>query len=943
MKKYLLYIIIFVVISSFKGIDNLHEKDTVSCFRFLTLGIRALKESDFENAEKFLKSSIEQNSLLNESDSLAMAEALSNYGVLCKKMYNLSDAAKYYEYALKIFNKLKDRPVARIGAVCSNLGNLYRMKYNFEKAEIYYKQALQIFIEKNDSSNIGKVLNNIGLTYFESGNFKRAEELFIQSFAIKTKIKDELWYNTCQNLARTYSQLERNEKAEYYYNKAIQNLEENFGTQNIDLAHVFLNYGIFCENTKQNEKALHLFNESLKLFVDKLGNKNTFTANCLLNIGDYYCDTDNPEKGLIYYQKALISVGSDFSDENIKKNPNDKQCTDDIKMLEILSKKADALYSFYRKNTESDTNLLVLSNQTYQIASELLEKTNQNYYDKQSRRELLKIEKNTLTNAAFVAYKLYKKTNNPHYETAAFRYSEMSKTMIISASLADGEAMKFGGIPDSLLYMETNLQRKKELYKNILYAERQKTAPDIQKIEKTEAKLYTATRASDKLLLHFEKYYKKYYELKHQSRFPKIEEIQKRIADSEILVEYMLPDSKNRLYNNQLLVFIISKNIFYTQSIQIDSLFFINISRIHNSLMPEIFKKNSKISTLNYTKAAFAVYQKTIQPFEKYFIGKQVVIIQDKELSGIPFEVLLTQMCDSDRIEFKSLDYLIKKYAISYDYSASLRKSAANHSVQISESGNLLACVPTYDNEKTEKIGNNTKSFLGRNRSKLHEIKAAETEVDNISDIYTSTVLSGKNASETTFKNKASNFAILHLAMHALVDEQNPMYSKLVFSNQTDTIDDGFLNTYELYNMKLNAQLAVLSACNTGFGESLPGEGVVSLAQGFKYAGVESIVMTLWSVEDKSSADLMSLFYKYLSQKMPKGIAMQRAKLDFIKNSDPLKSHPYFWAAYMNIGDNSPVFMKKSIENYFFYVLGAAVLFLIILFSVYRKILVHQF
>lgn len=160
------------------------------------------------------------------------------------------------------------------------------------------------------------------------------------------------------------------------------------------------------------------------------------------------------------------------------------------------------------------------------------------------------------------------------------------------------------------------------------------------------------------------------------------------------------------------------------------------------------------------------------------------------------------------------------------------------------------------------------------------------------------------------------------------------MLSKLVFYQDNDTLEDGMLNTYELFNMDLNAGLAVLSACNTGSGKLLKGEGIMNLARGFIYAGVPGIVMTMWSVEDQASSDIVNKFYKYLKDGMSKDEALRQAKLDFLAQGDPLKSHPFYWAAYVNIGDNSPMKLRNhkviySIAGVSLLIIGIGLLFVI--------------
>jgi CHAT domain-containing protein len=151
------------------------------------------------------------------------------------------------------------------------------------------------------------------------------------------------------------------------------------------------------------------------------------------------------------------------------------------------------------------------------------------------------------------------------------------------------------------------------------------------------------------------------------------------------------------------------------------------------------------------------------------------------------------------------------------------------------------------------------------------------------------------------------------------------MLSKLVFSKPDQKLtDDGYLNAYEIYNMKLNARLAVLSACETGSGKLQRGEGVMSMARGFIYAGCPSIVMTLWQVEDKSGVKIMEDFYHYLSKGKRKDVALRMAKLNHLNNSDPLTAHPHFWLGYVNIGNPESLYTSKDV--YFVIFLFIAVL-----------------
>ena len=206
-----------------------------------------------------------------------------------------------------------------------------------------------------------------------------------------------------------------------------------------------------------------------------------------------------------------------------------------------------------------------------------------------------------------------------------------------------------------------------------------------------------------------------------------------------------------------------------------------------------------------------------------------------------------------------------------------------------------------------------TQRFITRQRKyrkDLYPIPGVIDEVNAIKNLIPSEVYIGKDATETNFRNIAENYDILHLAMHTVIDNENPMFSKLIFTFGQDTINDGLLNTFEIFSLKLKARLVVLSACSTGEGNYNQGEGVMSLARSFAYAGSPSILMTLWEVEDKSGIKLMKDFYASLIKGMTKPEALRNAKIKFIKGARPENSHPFFWSAYIALGNTDPLYNR---------------------------------
>ena len=172
--------------------------------------------------------------------------------------------------------------------------------------------------------------------------------------------------------------------------------------------------------------------------------------------------------------------------------------------------------------------------------------------------------------------------------------------------------------------------------------------------------------------------------------------------------------------------------------------------------------------------------------------------------------------------------------------------------------------------------------------------------------------------------------------MHALVDDEDPMNSKLVFTQVRDSLHDSYLHAFEIYNRTIHAELAVLSACNTGYGTLRSGEGLMSLARAFAYAGCPSVIMSHWRVDDRSSSQIMGNFYQYLAKGKDKDEALRLAKLAYLKEASPVYRHPFYWNGFVVMGDVTPLSSEeKGVHYWALGVLG--ILLLVLLTAVHRK------
>ncbi|MTI23501.1 CHAT domain-containing protein, partial [Fulvivirga kasyanovii] len=255
-------------------------------------------------------------------------------------------------------------------------------------------------------------------------------------------------------------------------------------------------------------------------------------------------------------------------------------------------------------------------------------------------------------------------------------------------------------------------------------------------------------------------------------------------------------------------------------------------------------------------------------------------------LHYLPFEVLENES-----------NPLVNTHDIQYANSVALWYFLKKNVHQPKQHQDLLAAfAPQYD-PKTDGITSRGNRFK--------DIKAAKIEAEKISATFNGDLFLNREASVENFINHASAYKIYHLAMHAVLNEEEHTQSSLVFHN------NDYFNFSALYSMYFPADLVVLSACNTGVGKLAAGEGFLSLSRALTYSGVRSSVYSLWEVPDQETSEIMVSFYHYLSEGENKATALTNAKKDFIEKN-PLKSHPYYWAGFVVNGDTTPSITPTS-------------------------------
>jgi len=926
MRKIFFMIFVYIFSSSVFALDKKKiDQDSLMSIKLQKDGIAAGRLGDFELALNNFEQVYRLRQKMFGANSVRLASPLINIGIQYKNLGNFDKAIESYKKAEHLcLNDLGDND-PMLGTAYVNLGNIFRLSGDYNQALEYQKNAYRILqkdsVKYNSNFQDSKV--SIAEIQLKLG-FNKEAIRFAKSNLKNTlpRLKPVLF----DLIALAYRNEGEYTLSEQNYLYAINSWIKLYGDDNIELISEYLAYSSFLMSQKSNEKALLYSTKAKSIVLKFYGEKSTTYAEVQSNFGDYYY-LKNSEAGQIddfrtqrkkclneaiqYYQNSIVSLVDSFEIKDPFVEPPLKNVISDIQLVDVFKKKAlsmEKLADIYLSEFDYKNSIRCYNASLKSLfnAVELIHRLQIGFENEESKFFLSQNQESTFSEAINISFKLYSQTKKVEFIEQAFEFSERSKSSSLLASVKDVKAKEFGGIPDSLMKKENILKGNIANYNSMLFEENHSEAPDSQKVNLYSAKIFKYNEEYNRLIDSFEKLFPQYYALKYENKVVGIKEIQSKINNRQSLLEYFVREPESKTSKGEIYRFLITKDSVNFSKEIIDHSFEKNILSVHDFLISPNYLYTKKKDFVDYSVAAYDLYEKLIKPVAKKLNGTSLTIIPHDKLSYIPFDALLTQLPDTSVMNFRNLNYLVRDYAINYSYSATLLYDYFDQKKRSSKS--LLVFSPLYNSQESRIDPETAVSYF------LNPLPGAKDEVNGISKFVSSVSFVDDLAQENTFKEKAPDFDILHLAMHTIINDSLPMLSKLVFSKpDKKSTDDGFLNAYEIYNMKLNARLAVLSACETGSGKLQRGEGVMSMARGFIYAGCPSIVMTLWQVEDKSGVKIMEDFYKYLSKGKRKDVALRMAKLNHLDNSDPLTAHPHFWLGYVNIGNPEPLYTSKDV------------------------------
>ncbi len=890
------------------------------------LGIIHNKLSNFTDALSYFEKSTEfRKSTYGEADP-RYALSLASEATVYLKLENAQKAKDLLTTGLDILNRAGESARKEKVTLLQNMGAVSHAMSNFSEMVTYNQEALDLSLEvfETDPMRIARAYRGLGVSYYHFDEPRKSIQYHQQSLEIqRTLVGDnhpeliDNYISLSFNYYKTFEPLLSLETGE----KAYEIAKFHFGE-----VHEKTLSGLSCIVSAYNlmrkpKEALEFVHKLVEGKTRLYGEDNNQVASTYLQLAIAYKWNGEIRKGLPYYLKAMeirerlwdfhSNLADGYSSLSLayysaeeydlalesanlalhKNNPTAEK----IEGVEWPTLEGYMAFSTHWKAAE--IKMFVL----YKMAA--IKPDSSAYYYEAIRNgakfwEALledRQQKLILTGDKFwyvsnshlafevgleAAHHLYEKTGNQEYQEELYYFNERSKANMLLAQSVSKKAESFAGIPDALLEEEESILRSIESAKNEYVALLSERGSEEMQILSAKNQLLGEEEKYLALRRRFKEDYPKYHELKHANSLAKLEDVQSYLSNqpaSTAILEYFVAGA-------YVYVSAITKDSVKTLQTKFDKSYPMSkkVADFRSSIL--------SIEDSAFYRHANHLHALLIQPVQE-LLGdhkvKSLIIVTDGELGYVPYEILT---------EDEDSSYLMEDFEIRYANSVTLLLD----DFQPNTGNELISFAPDFK-------GDNLLASADVVRSGMADLPGAFDEVNALSSILDNTSFLKGEATETNFRDNSTKYGLIHLATHAIVDENSPESARLIFSTANDTINDGYLYPHEIYNLQLNAQLVTLSACNTGFGKIRKGEGVMSLSRAFAYAGVPSTVVSLWPASDKSTPELMKYFYQNLKDGQEKDIALNNARKEYLQNATGKSKHPFYWGGFVLIGENQPL------------------------------------
>jgi CHAT domain-containing protein/Flp pilus assembly protein TadD len=819
-----------------------------------------------------------QEALEANEDKKYTKDAISLLGSIHYRLGNYTEAVKELEKALKLAQE--DGDLKQQERCLGYLGVIYQDQDNYPQSLYYYKQALEVANKNPTDSYPSRHLGNIGQIYYALGDLEMATKNYRMALDIAIEVKDEDNRAVQMgNLGILYAGQNDPDRAIALYTEAMQIAKRR---KNLPLQGSLLNYlAVVYQQTGNYQGAVDALRLALQL-ANEMPSQD-LKGQSLNNLGALYLYNNDAQRALQSHQQAL-------------------QTGERYRHSQIIWQARAGLASAYEKMGRLDQ-----AREHYREAINMIEDTRAKLGVDEEKAGFFEDKVEIYKRLVGVLHGTPDKDTKQGNEAEAFRYAERARARAFLDLLAAASIDIERDLAPDLA------QRRKEIENNIskinaqLLKERalEPAKQDRASIEQLERARGQADEDYANWRRELERRDPRYAALKYPEPIS-LEQTQKLLGERTLLLSYTLSEPSSFL-------FAVSRDKYLSARLESAATVRAGVEK----LLTAITDKNQP-SPAEYVRHAVQLYKLLIEPARELLIGKsELIIVADDALHRLPFEVLLAPTA-SARTPLSRLPYLVRDFAISYAPSASALEKLLSEPRKATLKEFVAFADPVYPqdaqpSERAKLLAKLTRGVGGGQVTfppLLHSLREAKgiskLFPSGQADLFLRAAASEENAKA---KDRLSQYGVVHFSAHGYLNENRPRFSGIVLSlpqtslaGQAASIEDGLLSAYEIFNLKLNAELVVLSACETGLGKEVKGEGMIGLMRAFMYAGTPSIVVSLWNVDDESAADLMIGFYRHWrgadKGALSKAEALRRAQLDAIKQS----SLPYYWAPFILVG-----------------------------------------
>ena len=865
--------------------------------------------------------------------NLKTADNYINLGTSSHQLGEYDLALSYFDTSLVIHDSLLPENHPFYTSLYNNIGAVHNIMGNYRMAFEFFAKSLtcnKLNLGRNHPE-VANVYANIGILLLGRGDVNKALLHFQKAYAIRIEHFGEnhpVVARTCNYLGDCFLLKNEFDKAYDWLARAVEIHRRLPSGNPSDLAEYLSDLGLYFEKLGNRMEALKHYNEALSLLNRRPDRNDPEIANALSRIGNVHLGAQNTALAKEYFQKALTINQKIFG----SRHPEvarlyaklAQACTDDevcafeycdsafvavqyvpgvregfaevaspIVLLEILQAKGRLLRHFALTGNEPER--LYQANDVFDTGIQLIEYIKTTLESPGDRQSLLDNYFLLYEDAIALKCELQQVTGDDRFWHEAFGIAERSNATLLLEALQTIHAEQFAGIPDSLLQLERKLKIDLAFQEKMLFEEELKGSNANQKkIRQLRDKIFDLQNRHALLTAWFKKDFPNYFKLKYAPEMVSVAQIQRKLLrPGQTMLAYFTGE-------NALFAFVVSKDRF--EVVQIEKGF--PLEAWVEEFRSSIYRYNPTAKHVEHLNQKFAnigheLYQLLIEPVLPALKDQSLIIIPGGVLGYLPFEALLANP-PTRYDDFSGHDYLIRSHQLSYSYSATLLHEMEQRRPNWKKGG-FTGFAPSYSGDSLTIRSDPWRAALGRLAYNVPEVLA-------VRDIMGGIVFTDSMATRDNFLQHAPKSGILHLAAHGKANDEYGEYSYLAFTQPADTTENGLVFVKDLYNMRIQAALVVLSACETGIGELQRGEGIISLSRGFSYAGAASIVTTLWSIDDSASAEIMELFYKNLKAGKTKDTALREAKLVYLdRRKHSNASHPFFWAAFIPVGDMEPL------------------------------------